>query len=985
MLKPSVLQVMLTFAVLAVLFPTIAWADAPEDGSNSFLLTTTETSEEAPYLRQLAVWQKQAQEPVDFDQTIAFEALQGTQVTEVKGQMVHQLSEDETLSFVVTVPKTALYQISFDVYVPPSEVRDPVFALQVDGTYPFLESRRLTVPMLWENETNTFVTNASGRQLIPPQQPVSQWTHTTLHAAEALVADGFLLLLEEGTHTLDFVGVSGTWSIDQITVHTPKQMEDYQTYKTNHSDLGNLEAQTKDATDHDRLVTVEAEHTLHRSQSSIRPFHAPSTSVEPYSNDEVLLNAFGGSSWGQSGQRVTWAFQVPVTGMYQITLKLNQSDKKNTPVFRNILLNGEIPFAELLMYRLEPTSNWENHTLGNEEEAFAFYLTEGSHTITMEATAAPLAEPIHQLEELMTQMSDLGLAIKKLTGNQIDTNRDWALADYLPDIEDRFTLWETALEGLHQQVAEAYDEHGKNAQELVQLTLVKQKITQLGGQINALPNRLADLSEGSNSAVQTLALIQTLLQDQPVALDRFYVHGETAEIPQARVGFITDAQRKFTTFLRSFNTQPIEEADDSIEVWVARSQQYVELMQQMAESTFTEETGITVNFSVMPNEQKLILANASGQQPDVALGISVGTPYELAIRGAAQDLTAFDDFKDISRSFSPGAFLPMMIDDGIYALPETQDFYVQFTRTDIFNHLNLEIPDTWADVTGLLPELQRVGMNYFVPLSGSAGTKPFMFTAPFIYQFGGALYSDDGTSTAIDQEPALAGLQFMSELYTLYSLPQQVPNFYHSFRYGELPIGLSNFETYVKLTAAAPEIANAWDISLYPGVVEADGTVNRWATGSAQSAMMFDQSAQKEDAWSFMKWWLEADTQVNFAQNLLTVYGAEYMWNTANLEAFAQLPWPEAHKEVILAQWAYLKEVPKTPGAYILEREISNVWTDVVFNGVHLRASVDDRVITINREIRRKLAEFGYMEGNRLIRPYHIPTLERMEAWFNEE
>ena len=969
-LKRKFALMLICCSLLGLFLPSVVWAD---DQTAQQPLASDGTLAEVPYLRQFEMWQKHVQDAADFSQLISVTGTHDKQDVVAERQNIYSLNDGQSLVLTVTVPKTALYQLSFDYFIASNAIQDHAFSLQVNGVYPFNEARRLIVHANWENVTDDVVINASGRQLIPQQQMVQGWHKTTLQTAEALVADGFRLLLEAGVNTIELTGVSGEWSIDQIEVHAPTQVMPYKAY------------QTDDLLDHSGLITVEAEHSLSRNRSSIRPFHAQSTSVEPYSGEEVLLNAFGGGSWAESGQRATWSFYVPEAGTYHLTVKMNQLDKRNAPVFRKILLDDAVPFAELLAYRIDPTSDWENHTLGNEEEAFSFFLTEGQHTLTMEATAAPLAEAIYQLDELMEAMRALGLDVKKLTGNQTDANRDWTVADYLPEIDTHFAHWEKALSTLSDSVQEIYGEKGSNAQELVQLALVEKKIAQLGQNVNDLPNRLADLSEGSNSVVQTLALIQTQLQEQPLSLDRFYVHGSSAKLPQAKVGFTTDAARKLKAFLGSFSRQSVQEEADSIDVWVARSQQYVELMQQMAESTFTHETGIKVNFSVMPNEQKLILANASGQQPDIALGISVGTPYELAIRGSAQDLTAFADFKEIAGSFSPGAFLPMTIDEGIYALPETQDFYVQFARTDILNHLALEVPDLWTDVTGILPELQRVGMNYFVPLSGSAGTKPFMFTAPFIYQFGGALYSEDGTSTAIDQEQSLAGLQFMSDLYALYSLPQQVPNFYHSFRYGTLPVGISNFETYVKLTAAAPEIANTWDISLYPGVLEADGTVNRWATGSAQSAMMFDQSTQKESAWTFMKWWLSAETQTNFAQNLQTVYGPEYMWNTANLEAFAQLPWPEAHKEVILAQWAFLKEVPKTPGAYILEREISNVWTDVVFNGIHLKASVDDRVITINREIRRKLAEFGYMEGNRVLRPYHIPTLEGMEAWLHEE
>jgi len=71
-------------------------------------------------------------------------------------------------------------------------------------------------------------------------------------------------------------------------------------------------------------------------------------------------------------------------------------------------------------------------------------------------------------------------------------------------------------------------------------------------------------------------------------------------------------------------------------------------------TTFTPETGIRVKFSIMPDESKLVLANAAGIQPDVALGVSTNIPFELAIRNALKDLRSFDDFDAYIRVFHRG-------------------------------------------------------------------------------------------------------------------------------------------------------------------------------------------------------------------------------------------------------------------------------------------------------------------------------------------
>ena len=90
------------------------------------------------------------------------------------------------------------------------------------------------------------------------------------------------------------------------------------------------------------------------------------------------------------------------------------------------------------------------------------------------------------------------------------------------------------------------------------------------------------------------------------------------------------------------------------------------------------------------------------------------------------------------------------------------------------------------------------------------GFKPFAGTTPSCIN-GEELYHADGMSTAIDDEQALDAIRFMTELFTIYNVPQEVPNFYHHFRYGTLPIGISNFGTYVQ-SGQRPEIANSWAI-----------------------------------------------------------------------------------------------------------------------------------------------------------------------------
>ena len=105
--------------------------------------------------------------------------------------------------------------------------------------------------------------------------------------------------------------------------------------------------------------------------------------------------------------------------------------------------------------------------------------------------------------------------------------------------------------------------------------------------------------------------------------------------------------------------------------------------------------------------------------------------------------------------------------------------------------------------------------------------------------------------------------------------------------------------------------------------------------------------------------------------------------NTANIEAFKQLDIDENHINVILEQWSWSYNIPQTPATYIIERGISNVWNTAVFDQAPIRAAISDAVFEINREIKRKMQEFGYIDSKGVVLvEYYVPTREEtFEKW----
>ena len=431
------------------------------------------------------------------------------------------------------------------------------------------------------------------------------------------------------------------------------------------------------------------------------------------------------------------------------------------------------------------------------------------------------------------------------------------------------------------------------------------------------------------------------------------------------------------------NTDP-----EHLQVWVNRSSQYVQIMQKMIDEYFTPQTGIEVDISIMPDQYKLVLANTSGKAPDVATGINYTIPYELAIRGALVEMTQFEDFREVAAPYEDGFFLTSCINGGIYAMPETMNFWVLYYRSDILEKLGLEVPDTMQDVIDMLPELQMRGLNYYQPVSGMLLMRNFHGTTPLIHQFGGSLYGATAQEgTALGSAESVDGFTYLTELFTIYNMPINIDNFYQHFRNGDMPIGVADYAAYNLLSNAAPELKNSWSIALVPGMEREDGSIDRTVCGCAESSVIFKSDSEREGkAWEFVKWWSSTEVQAEFGQTLQITYGKEYMWTTANMEAFMQLPWDTADKQIIAEQMSQVVDVARVPGTYLLEREMSNAFNDIVVNRMTAQTRIDKAVKTINREFNRKLEEFEFIdsEGN-TITDYNIPTIETIREILGRE
>ncbi len=871
---------------------------------------------------------------------------------------VYELLTGDYVEFNVTVPSAGEYAFALDIYSLSksslaTQLNFEINGTKIDETYQFstyLSSQDQKVSVdIYNNEVS------------PLQENAEIWSTEYVKDTHLYGDSLSQFSLNAGTNSIKVSNLNGNFYLGNIYV---VNLDDIPTEEEFFLD--------KPSGDDKKRLIIEAENPLVKNSANALTQSGGNIATSPYSNDVNKINILEMQNHGTS---VTYALDAN-EGIYNVVFNY-KGHYDNTNSFVNIYVNNEIQHDGLYNAVLGYNSGFEY-----SNNNFNVYLEDGINLITFELTQNPLKEISAKAQELANEMNDLYLDLIKLVSSSTSPDRDWDVESYIPGATQQMKNWHREI-GRLIEIADVSLTNKKKDNDLTrELKKAYEKIGYFANDIDELPNNLKDFAEGSTSAVKSLANVTSIIESPRIVVDKIVLSVDKSDLPKNSSNIFVRIGSMFRKLLKSGVVAATD--GDEVEIWVNRSRYHIALMQQYADTFYTPESGISIRFSALPSEDKLILANAAGTAPDAAMGLSNGQPYDLGIKNAIYDLRQFDDFNEFASQFAPGAFVSLTDGYEVYGFPETQNFYVTYYRTDIMEEFELAVPNTYDEIIAILPTLQRYGMNYFLPMSSGAGTKSIATTAPFIIQNGGSLYAEDGLSTNLTSPEAVEGIYMMVDLFKKYSLPLQEPNFYDSFRYGSLPIGISDFNTYLQLLYAAPEITGKWDIALHPGYADENGVVNRTMPGSAQTGLIFNSSDKKEEAWDFIKWWMSTETQTSFMRDLELTYGSGFVWNSANLEAFSTISFNKDHVDVILEQYEHLEEIPRVPGMYAVERELSNVWNASIFDGEDTRILINQAELSANREIKRKMLEYGYIDSNgNPVVPYIVPSRELIEEWLN--
>lgn len=862
--------------------------------------------------------------------------------------------EDGYVEWEVDIKTAGLYNMAVKYYPIEGKSSDIERLLTIDGTIPFDEARNLIMQRVWKDKEKVRQ-DSRGNDMRPTQVEAPMWQEIVMR--DYIVGDydePFLFYFPAGKHTLRFTSVREPLVIEYLKIYQEDEVPEYKDVKKRYDQEGYKPASNF-------LRKIQGEDALYKSDPTLYgTADRSSPTSEPYSASKYKLNTIGGEShWSLPGQCVTWEFEVPEDGLYKIAIKSRQNnpDKRGTFVNRKLMIDGKAPFKEVETIPFFYNADWEMKVLG-EEDPYLFYLEKGTHQLSMTITPGDMASIIRTVKDSILELNAVYRKILMITGPTPDQYRDYQFEKKIPEALKTMSEQSQVLFDLVDQLYETTGQKGSNVALLERLAY---QLKDIADDPETIKSRLSNF-EGNVAALGTWILSA---QEQPLEVDYIVVASPDQEFPRAKATFFEKMMHEINAFIASFREDYSvvgEITEGAITVWVPTGRDQLQVIKTMIDDSFTPQTGIAVNLKLVTGGV-LLPATVAGKGPDVYLNAGSGDPINYAIRNAVADLTQFPDFPKVAKRFRESAFVPYTLNGKVYALPETQVFPMLFYRKDIMHELGLKVPETWADVYAIIPELQKKYMDFGIPISaqmagGASDFGDMISYGMFLYQRDGEFYTEDGKASGLDSERAIDAFKEWVKLYTNYKIPLDA-NFLNRFRTGEMPILISDYSLYNSISVFAPELKGLWAFAPAPGIEMPDGTIRRDIPGRGSNAIMMQASKNKKDAWEFMKWWTSTETQVRFGREMESLMGAAARHPTANIEALELLPWPKADYDNLNKQWEWVRGIPEVPGGYFTGRHLVNAFRSVVYQGEDPRETLLDYVVVINEEITNKRKEFG--------------------------
>ncbi|MFA7417664.1 MAG: extracellular solute-binding protein, partial [Acholeplasma sp.] len=863
-----------------------------------------------------------------------------------------------SISLPVEIEEAGFYTIRVNYYAYEGKSAAIERRVFINGEVPFEAADNVLFRRYYGSE-DVIYQDYAGNDIRPSQIEKPIWTTKLIGDSLGYITEPFKFYFDAGMNEIKLESLREPLLIESLVVESVTSLPTYEDMKSEY-ESNNYEVAKEP------IQFIQAEDAIRTTSPTLYPLNDRTSSrTMPSDPTLIKLNTIGGTNWDRTGDQITWEFNVPTSGLYEISMRVKQRLANGMVVFRDIYIDGEIPFKEMEGFAFKYTEDWRMQTLGTADEAFLFYLEAGTHELTMEVSLGIYGQLISDLQDVIDNLNKIYREILIYTGPSPDPFRDYELVNRIPNLIPRFTAELEHARYIREMLIETSGNRSEKTGILDTVILQLQDFIRRPRDIqNSLSTYVSNIS--------SLGTLVILLSSQPLEIDYFILHEPEAKLPQVVSHFFEGTWFGFRSFLATFTTdfasvgrRDTGEVNETIDVWLSVGQDQANILRKLIDESFAPQNQIQVDLKLV-SAASLLPATLSGRGPDVAIGQADSTPVNYAMRNAVYDLSQFDDFEEIASRFMPSALVPYEFDGKYYAIPEQQIFLMMFYRTDIFEEYGLTPPNTWREVVEMIPSLQKYNFEFYLPVPLTQGAAVILPPNPIFstmfYQNDGEFYIDEDRQAGFNEGRGPQVFEQWSSFYTNYSFPVEA-NFNNRFRSGQMPIGISYYNTYNVLSVFAPEIRGKWNFVAVPGTEYEDEfgqtQIRRETVATGTGGIILNQSQKKEESWEFLKWWTSTETQMRFGRELEGILGAAARYPTANVAAMEQLPWTVDELAKLKEQWEWVRGIPEVPGGYMTGRHLDNAFRLVLNEAANPRETIYDYVQMINEELAKKRREFG--------------------------
>lgn len=895
------------------------------------------------YLESAGYAGKMASSAIEVD-VASFTASDGMEASYRDGAAI--AGENGSITWSVPVREAGFYHIAL-TYAPVAGTNAKIERkLRIDGKSLFAGMDQLVFHRVWDS--SAAIAQKDGNEIRPNAIEKTEPMTVYLNDSRKRGLEPYAFYLSAGTHDLSFESVKEPIEIRGITLRAAPEIKPYA------DALAQWQSKLK-VYDGASLV-YQAERTDGRTvgieKSSVDIMLATdyaNPSTVPYHPYKIKLNTIGGTSWRTPGDFISWRIEAPEEGLYRISFRGAQNTNRGVMSYRQLKVNGEVPFREAEAIPFAFHSGFVHYVPGSGGEEYLIPLKQGENTISLEVVLGDFAMPLSEVEKSVLALNGLYRKTVQITGLVPDRYIDYEITKKIPGYAQTLQEESERLQAVVRELVRITGEKGEKTAMIEKMQVQAERLSQ---NPEAVITELATMENNISSMGTWISSIS----EMPLQLDSFTLSAPDAPLPAAKpnpfVRAYYGAVRFFSTFFVDETTLSSGEQDGAIKVWIAAGRDQAQVIKTLIDQSFTPRSNIPVELQLIP-EEVILPATLAGNGPDVALAIPQATVVNFAMRSALADLSKLDGFDGIRSRFNESLWRTVSYRDGVYGIPEQSTFLMMFYRKDILDQLGLQPPGTWAEAEHVISVLHANNYDFYI-----SGQELY---PSLVYQSGGDLYqgsgSDYGIQSGLASDEAMSAFNQLTRFFTSYRLPVTA-DFPNRFRTGSMPVGIAPYVTYNQLEVFAPEIRGLWSFAPLPGVEQAGGGVNRAALATTIDSVMMEASDKKEAAWEFMKWWAETETQAQYANALESVMGSAARYPTANVDVLKRLPWAAKDAEQLMRQLEDTVGFPEVPGGYMTPRAIDYAFRSVVTSGRNPREALYMNIKQIDRELEKKRKEF---------------------------